>query len=67
MIEKHTKVSPNNIALINIAVLYLDITNVDPVKPEPLDKIGVARPPPPLWAILGSHPMPTSCLKIAPS
>ena len=22
--------------------------------------------PHPLWAILGSHPMPTSCLKIAP-
>ena len=25
------------------------------------------RTPPPLWAILGSHPMPTYCLKMAPS
>ena len=26
-----------------------------------------AHPPLPLWAILGSHPMPTSCFKMTPS
>ena len=35
-------------------------TKLSPSAPPPY-------PPTPLWANLGSHPMPTSCIKMAPS